>query len=68
MAPQIETSTEALEVIADRFAEAIAPTAVERDHLGGTAKVERDALRRTGLLNLLIPEYWGGHGASWPLI
>ncbi len=68
MAPQIETSTETLEAIADRFAAAIATTAVERDHQGGTAKVERDALRRTGLLNLLIPNFWGGHGASWPLI
>lgn len=63
-----ETRWETLEAIADRFADDLAATVVERDERGGTARSEREDLRRTGLLNLLIPEGWGGHGASWPQI
>ncbi|MET0793195.1 MAG: acyl-CoA dehydrogenase family protein [Polyangiaceae bacterium] len=40
-------------------------TAVERDRIGGTAKLQRDALRHSGLLALSIPEEYGGNGASW---
>ncbi|MBV9491011.1 MAG: acyl-CoA dehydrogenase family protein [Verrucomicrobia bacterium] len=54
--------------IAEGLAEDFAQTAIERDRKGGTAKRERDLLRQSGLLNLLIPERLGGGGADWPEI
>lgn len=54
--------------IAERLAGEFARTAVERDKRGGTAKAERDLLRQSGLLNLLIPKEDGGLGADWPEI
>jgi len=51
--------------IADRVAEALAETAVARDEKGGTPKRERDLIRESGLLKLLIPTELGGAGASW---
>lgn len=42
-----------------------AETAVDRDAKGGTPKAERDALRDSGLLALVIPRQHGGLGASW---
>ena len=45
--------------------QALAATAVERDQRGGTAKVERDLLRASGLLGLSIPNALGGLGATW---
>ncbi len=68
MALRTETRPETLEAIADRFAATLAATAAVRDAQGGTALAERQALRATGLLNLLIPESRGGHGAGWPQI
>jgi alkylation response protein AidB-like acyl-CoA dehydrogenase len=53
---------------AERLAAEFAQTAVERDKRGGTAKAERDMLRNSGLLNLLIGREEGGHGATWPEI
>src|SRR5690606_13666632 len=47
---------------AERLAAAFAETAVERDKAGGTAKAERDRLRESGLLNLIIPTEYGGYG------
>ena len=47
--------------------QALAATAIERDRAGGTAKAERDLLRRSGLLALAVPETFGGHGAPWPV-
>nr|WP_276583909.1 acyl-CoA dehydrogenase family protein [Pseudomonas sp. RIT-PI-AD] len=47
--------------MAARFAE----TAAERDARGGTPKAERDALRDSGLLSLIIPREYGGLGADW---
>jgi alkylation response protein AidB-like acyl-CoA dehydrogenase len=52
--------------IADQLAAAFAQTAVERDRRGGTAKVERDLLRASGLLNVTIPAEFGGWGMEWP--
>jgi alkylation response protein AidB-like acyl-CoA dehydrogenase len=52
--------------IAERLAADFAQTAIERDRKGGTAKRERDLLRQSGLLNLLIPEELGGNGSDWP--
>ncbi|UVO33072.1 acyl-CoA dehydrogenase family protein [Bradyrhizobium arachidis] len=43
----------------------LAKTAVARDRSGGTAKAERDLLRRSGLLLLSVPREYGGIGASW---
>lgn len=40
-------------------------TAVERDRAGGVPKRERDLLRKSGLLTLVIPREHGGLGASW---
>jgi alkylation response protein AidB-like acyl-CoA dehydrogenase len=53
------------QVIAQRLAEQFAETAVERDVSGGTPKAERDALRASGLLTLIIPKQYGGLGADW---
>ncbi|WP_158995105.1 acyl-CoA dehydrogenase family protein [Mucilaginibacter sp. L196] len=47
--------------LADIFAE----TAVQRDKEGGSALEERNLLRKSGLLNLLIPKQDGGLGADW---
>jgi alkylation response protein AidB-like acyl-CoA dehydrogenase len=54
--------------IAERLAGEFAQSAVERDRRGGTAKAERDALRESGLLTLLVPREEGGLGADWPEI
>lgn len=53
---------------AERLAAEFDQTAVERDKRGGTAKTERDMLRKSGLLKLLVPKEEGGHGATWPEI
>lgn len=52
--------------VATRLAAEFAETAVERDRRGGTAKAERDRLRESGLLNLIIPREYGGPGRAWP--
>ena len=52
--------------IAAQLAESFAQTAVERDKRGGTAKIERDLLRASGLLNVTIPADLGGWGMVWP--
>jgi alkylation response protein AidB-like acyl-CoA dehydrogenase len=54
--------------IAKRVAADFAETAIERDRQGGTAQRERNLLRQSGLLNLLIPEEFGGGGSEWPEI
>ncbi|HEX4445525.1 MAG TPA: acyl-CoA dehydrogenase family protein, partial [Polyangiaceae bacterium] len=57
--------TEEVMAVATSLAHAFAKTAVERDRKGGTPKEERDALRASGLLNLIVPPELGGGGASW---
>jgi alkylation response protein AidB-like acyl-CoA dehydrogenase len=42
-------------------------TAHDRDKVGGAAKPERDQLRQSGLLSLIIPEAYGGWGATFPV-
>jgi alkylation response protein AidB-like acyl-CoA dehydrogenase len=54
--------------IARKLAQEWRVTAVERDRAGGTAKAERDQLRRSGLLPLIIPSEYGGWGADWPTV
>ncbi|GEN36294.1 acyl-CoA dehydrogenase family protein [Aneurinibacillus danicus] len=51
--------------IAAKLAAEFAVDVKERDHIGGTPKAQRDALRKSGLLKLLIPEEYGGYGESW---
>ncbi|KJH70173.1 acyl-CoA dehydrogenase family protein [Aliterella atlantica] len=51
--------------LASALAEEFATTAVERDAQGGTPKQERDRLRHTGLLKLIIPKEYGGIGENW---
>jgi alkylation response protein AidB-like acyl-CoA dehydrogenase len=51
--------------IAESLSREFAATAVERDRRGGTPKYERDALRASGLLTLVVPKALGGAGASW---
>jgi alkylation response protein AidB-like acyl-CoA dehydrogenase len=50
---------------AEALARDLAVTAVERDRRGGTPKRERDALRASGLLGLMVPVELGGYGADW---
>jgi alkylation response protein AidB-like acyl-CoA dehydrogenase len=50
---------------AEALASDFAATAVQRDRAGGTPKRERDLLRASGLLTLIIPAELGGGGASW---
>lgn len=51
--------------LAAALAQEFAKTAVERDIKGGTPKQERDHLRQSGLLKLIIPKHYGGLGESW---
>nr|CAA90940.1 alginate lyase [Pseudomonas aeruginosa] len=59
--PEAQTPLQIVRRLAADFAE----NAAERDVAGGTPKAERDALRRSGLLSLIIPREYGGLGASW---
>ncbi|WP_082504784.1 MULTISPECIES: acyl-CoA dehydrogenase family protein [unclassified Methylophilus] len=43
----------------------LAKTAVERDAAGGTPYEQRQAVRDSGLLKLLIPQTYGGLGGNW---
>lgn len=51
--------------LATALAEEFATTAVERDAQGGTPKQERDRLRQSGLLKLIVPKEYGGLGETW---
>ncbi|HEY9727356.1 MAG TPA: acyl-CoA dehydrogenase family protein [Chroococcales cyanobacterium] len=51
--------------IASALAQEFAETAVERDAKGGTPKYERDKLRESGLLKLIVPTEYGGNGQTW---
>jgi alkylation response protein AidB-like acyl-CoA dehydrogenase len=51
--------------IASALAQEFAETAVERDAKGGTPKYERDKLRESGLLKLIVPQEYGGVGQTW---
>jgi alkylation response protein AidB-like acyl-CoA dehydrogenase len=61
---ETKSSTNYLE-IAKSLAAEFAETAIERDKAGGTPKQERDRIRESGLLQLIIPEEYGGAGESW---
>ena len=51
--------------VAEVLARDLEATAVERDRRAGTPKRERDLLRASGLLHLVVPRPLGGHGADW---
>ncbi|MGF9714300.1 acyl-CoA dehydrogenase family protein [Paenibacillus naphthalenovorans] len=50
------------------LAKEFAKDAPEGDLAGGTAKEQRDALRKSGLLTILIPAEYGGEGQPWSLV
>jgi alkylation response protein AidB-like acyl-CoA dehydrogenase len=51
--------------LAQSLAGEFAQTAMERDAQGVTPKQERDSLRQSNLLKLIIPQEYGGIGANW---
>lgn len=51
--------------LAKDLAAEFALTAIERDQRGGTPKQERDRIRESGLLKLVIPTSYGGIGENW---
>jgi alkylation response protein AidB-like acyl-CoA dehydrogenase len=51
--------------VAAKLSAEFSGTAVERDRRGGTPKHERDRIRESGLLSLVVPAPLGGLGASW---
>ncbi|MBD2137875.1 acyl-CoA dehydrogenase family protein [Anabaena sp. FACHB-1237] len=59
-----KTSSEHI-TLATSLALEFAETAIIRDSQGGTPKKERDRLRESGLLKLIIPEKYGGIGENW---
>ena len=58
---QLMDYTAVTSALAREFAE----TAVQRDAKGGTPQHERDKLRESGLLKLIIPQEYGGIGETW---
>lgn len=61
----VSNNTGATEEVVRNLVRQFAQTAAARDAAGGTPKVERDALRSSGLLSLSIPGEFGGQGANW---
>lgn len=55
-------------VLAKSLAEEFAQTAVARDAKGGTPKQERDRLRESNLLKLIVPKEYGGLGQTWIVV
>ncbi|MBD2024471.1 acyl-CoA dehydrogenase family protein [Leptolyngbya sp. FACHB-711] len=53
---------------ANTLAAEFAQTAIERDKAGGTPLAERDRLRKSGLLKLIIPQEYGGLGEGWDTV
>lgn len=51
--------------LARELAAEFAQTAAVRDQQGGTPKAERDRIRESGLLQLMIPAMYGGMGQTW---
>ncbi len=59
------TAVANIKEIAQDLAVQFAATAVARDKAGGNPKLERDLIRESGLLKLLIPSEYGGLGGNW---
>jgi alkylation response protein AidB-like acyl-CoA dehydrogenase len=43
-------------------------TAAQRDLAAGTPRAERERIRASGLLRLMVPVQYGGLGGSWPTL
>lgn len=54
--------------IAKQLAEQFAVDASERDRKGGTPIEQKNLIRESGLLKLLIPTAYGGSGESWETV
>ena len=54
-----------LQQLVSNLTEQFAKNASERDKQGGTAKEERDLIRKSGLLSLTVPQELGGYGENW---
>lgn len=50
---------------AEELAQKFNENAAKRDLIGGTPKQERDLIRESGLLRVLIPKEFGGLGGTW---
>jgi alkylation response protein AidB-like acyl-CoA dehydrogenase len=61
---EIQSSRDYTKLVAS-LCEEFAATAVERDTKGGTPIQERNKLRESGLLKLIIPKEYGGLGETW---
>ncbi len=61
---EVEQSKDYTQLV-NALCEEFAATAVERDARGGTPKYERDKLRESGLLKLIVPKEYGGLGETW---
>lgn len=59
------TAVANIQTIAEELAVQFEKTAVQRDKTGGNAKYERDLIRNSGLLKLLIPSEYGGLDGNW---
>lgn len=51
--------------LATSLAKEFAETAIERDAKAGTPKQERDRIRQSNLLKLIVPKEYGGLGETW---
>ncbi|CAN5477331.1 acyl-CoA dehydrogenase family protein [soil metagenome] len=57
-----------VEAAVEQLALRLAATAVERDAQGGHAAAERQSIRDSGLLSLVVPVEHGGPGMQWPVV
>ena len=63
----IETKPDIQELVG-HLIEQFAQNASEREKRGGTAKEERDLIRKSGLLSLMVPKELGGYGEDWQTV
>ena len=54
--------------LAKELSQKFAVDVSERDRKGGTPKVQKDLIRESGLLKLLIPTEYGGYGETWETV
>ncbi|WP_208677449.1 acyl-CoA dehydrogenase family protein [Synechococcus elongatus] len=65
LSPELQVQSKDYLQIAKDLAQEFAKTAIERDKQGGTPQAERDRIRSSGLLSLVIPKQYGGAGENW---
>lgn len=54
-----------VDAVVEALARQLAQTAIERDREGGHAAAERELIRASGLLELSVPQAYGGAGRDW---